>query len=167
MEKARLKAEELAGEYFKISSFGPDKYLYEVATLKEALSEEIAPGNFAHLIRYLRVRPGPDHSRKPERYYRILLQDDEILNCLERSDSDFSLEALLLYVLTHELIHIVRFERFLHAVDVGEEEKAEEESAVHRMTCDILCRVPDSSIKNVLSKYSTHPGDCFRLSDRT
>ncbi len=167
VEKARLKAEELTGEHFKISRFGPEKYLYEVVTLREALPEEIAPGNFAHLIRYLRAGPGPGHNRKPERYYRVLLQDDEILSCLQRNEADFDLESLLLYILTHELIHIVRFERFLHAMDAEEEKKAQEESAVHRITCDILDRVSEGRLENVLSKYRGGPKDCFRLSDKT
>jgi len=167
IESSVLKAEELAGEYFKITSFGPDKYVYEVVTLKDARAEEIEPGNFAHLIRYMRVKPGPGHSRKPERYYRILLQDVEILNCIGRHEADFGMDALLLYVLTHELIHVVRFERFQQAVEVEKEKREKEESAVHKITGEILLPIADAELRNVLAKYNVPSGDCFRVTDKT
>ena len=165
VEAIRQRAEVITGEFFKVASFGPERYLYEVATSRDAREEERAPGNFAHLIRYLRSRPGPDHSRTPGQYYRILLQDNEILGSLERPEVTFGLEELLLYVLTHELIHVIRFERFLQAVEIGSEEKEEEERQVHTLTQEILAPIADEPLRAVLKRYDGHGEGLFCVSD--
>lgn len=165
VESIRQRAEVITGEFFKVASFGPDRYLYEVVTLRDARKEERATGNFAHLIRYLRSRPGPDHSRIPGQYYRILLQDDEILESLKRAGIDFGLEELLLYILTHELIHVVRFERFLQAVEIGSKQKEEEERRVHCLTQDILSPIANKPLRAVLKRYKTYGQGLFCVSE--
>ncbi len=45
---------------------------------------------------------------------------------------------MLLYIVTHELVHVIRFSQFLALFEAPEEEKAREEILVHRLTQKIL-----------------------------
>ena len=49
-----------------------------------------------------------------------------------------SLLAFALYIVTHELIHVIRFAKFLQAFDAPESEKLIEEVRVHEKTQALL-----------------------------
>ena len=51
-----------------------------------------------------------------------------------------------LYIITHELIHIVRFSRFLQNFDASDEEKMMEERRVHQTTHEILLPIRLSGV---------------------
>jgi hypothetical protein len=78
---------------------------------------------------------------------------------------------LVLYIATHELIHIVRFSKFLQNFHASPDEKQAEEKRVHEKTHEILsdtklCRmsevfefskswqIPLDSLTDSLEKYS-------------
>jgi hypothetical protein len=90
---------------------------------------------FAQVIRY-KTSKRTCKETNCERYGVVLL-DPNILFALLRS-VEYDLWSLLLFVLTHELVHIVRFRKFnidFHALDL---EKEKEEQRVHRITREIL-----------------------------
>ena len=149
-------AEELTGDYFQLSGFGPRRYLYDVAYAQTLRSEEIAPGAFAQLCRYVAQAPTPGDRRRPGRYYRICLQDRNILEAIARPDTEFGLGSLLLYIMTHELIHIVRFERFQHPFITDPVAREGEEQRVHALTYDILASLEDPQMSSLLTYYRTH-----------
>jgi hypothetical protein len=149
-------AEELTGDYFQLSSFGPRRYLYDVATAPGLSPDEVAPDAFAQLCRYVASSPSPGDRDRPGRYYRICLQDANILGAVRRVEGRFSLDTLLCYIMTHELIHIVRFERFQHPFLTDPEDREAEELRVHALTYDILAGVDDSGITALLDYYRTH-----------
>jgi hypothetical protein len=70
-------------------------------------------------------------------FYRVCLQDHNILSTLEASP-ELSLFPLLLYIVTHELVHVIRFSQFLALFEAAEAEKTREELLVHRLTQEIL-----------------------------
>jgi hypothetical protein len=51
---------------------------------------------------------------------------------------ELSLSPFSLYIITHELIHIVRFCKFLQSFDASPEERIIEEGRVHASTHQIL-----------------------------
>ena len=61
--------------------------------------------------------------------------------------------ALALYIVAHELIHVVRFSRFLHAFHTYPPELCEEESRVHDLTCTLLSRLPLPGVPEVVAAY--------------
>jgi hypothetical protein len=73
---------------------------------------------------------------------------------------------LVLYIATHELIHIVRFSKFLQSFDASPEETLAEEKRVHAETRDILMSVSIEGMGNVLDFYSKwhHPFEGIRES---
>jgi len=133
--KASALAERLTESFFGLS---PDEWKrnpYSLFTLKEighSLHEE---GVFANVIRY------PVRTRKPEKTakdrYGIVLQDPNILSALLRCcNVDFW--SLILFVLTHELVHICRFDRFGADFFAGKSDRDKEEDLVHNITREIL-----------------------------
>ena len=64
----------------------------------------------------------------------ICLQDDRILDAVERAHSFIRLSPLMLYIAAHELVHVIRFERGEGNFDAPDDEKSNEEEKVHRIT---------------------------------
>jgi len=150
------RAEEIIGDRYRLASFGPRRYLYDVVTLQDQTPEERAPGAFAHLARYRRVDPGPNVRGGPAHFYRICLQDDGILSTFQRKDMAFDLDALLLYIMTHELIHIVRFEQFETSFEADPAARGREEQHVHQLTYDALSSLADTGTQALLAHYRHH-----------
>jgi hypothetical protein len=139
-------AEDLTGEYFKIPAFDAARYPFEVATLKDLDALEIAPRALAHLARYdvtTRHRPRP--------LYRICLQDDNVLRTLDRDALAF--DSLLLYILTHELCHVIRFCDYRQLFDADDARRDSEEALVHELTADILRPLRDPHIRRLAERY--------------
>jgi hypothetical protein len=60
----------------------------------------------------------------------------------------------MLYILVHELIHIVRFSRFLHNFEASDIERIDEETRVHGITREILAPTRLPGLKDVYDYYS-------------
>ena len=145
-------AEELVSEYYKISANQWLRLRYDVKTVKHLSPEEIVQGPFAQIIRY-EGRPknrllGSAHYD----FYKICLQDHTIMSALEKNPA-VQLFPFTLYILTHELIHIVRFCQYLQNFDASPEERIDEEARVHDTNYHILKSIQINGLKDVLDFY--------------
>ena len=70
------------------------------------------------------------------------------------ANKGLALFPFALYIVTHELIHIVRFSRFLQNFDASAEEKMLEEQRVHTWTHDILKHLKVAGLQEVLAFYA-------------
>ncbi len=140
------RAEELVGDRFHVPSFTHPRYVYDVRTLGELEPHEVpAEPGLAQLIRYGRTAPPRG---RLSGFHRICLHDERILEAEARDG--LGLDALLLVVLTHELIHLVRFtipETTFHAPVAV---RAEEEREVDRLCRGLLGRYPDEAVVRAL-----------------
>jgi hypothetical protein len=59
----------------------------------------------------------------------------------------------ILYIVLHELIHIIRFSKFLQNFDASHEEMTAEEMRVHEITRQILSNIRIPGLKQVLKFY--------------
>ena len=59
----------------------------------------------------------------------------------------------MLYIVVHELVHIVRFTQFIQNFEASPEEMVAEEARVHRKTHDILAHVQVPGMATVLKFY--------------
>lgn len=146
-------AEELVSNHFKMS---PNEWLrpkYDIKTLIEMKDEEIVETPFAQIIRYQGQRKGSSLGSESYDFYKICLQDHTILAILEQN-MDLALMPFCLYIITHELIHIVRFSKFLQSFDASQDEKLAEEKRVHSITRRILAPVGVPGIDRVLEFYN-------------
>ena len=113
---ARL-AESLTSGFYCIPGREWPRFPYDINTLAEGPGPD-APvfADVVRMTRTLEARPGG----AARDLYRIRLRDDEILSAIHGA-SDLELYPLLLYVLTHELVHVVRFESGFAAYDTDDQ----------------------------------------------
>jgi hypothetical protein len=91
--------------------------------------------------------------------HRIRLRDDGILAAVHDRDHGIELCPLLLYIVTHELAHAVRFGTGFAAFHAPKPARSTEERRVHKITCRILRPVVESSLQRVLDVYRREPDD--------
>ncbi len=145
-------AEELVSNYYKMSSNEWLRPKYDIKHLSELTPNEIVDGPYAQIIRYQGQRKGSSLGSGTYDLYKICIQDHTILSTLN-AKPELSLPAFCLYIITHELIHIVRFSKFLQNFEATADEKLAEERRVHTITHQILSEVPMPEIANVLAYY--------------
>jgi hypothetical protein len=145
-------AEELVSNHYKMSASEWLRPKYDVKTLADLGPEEIVYGPFAQIIRYEGQRKDKLLGSSTYDFYKICLQDHNILSAM-KSSSRIQLLPFSLYIITHELIHIVRFSKFLQRFDASSEEKMAEETRVHEKTHEILGATRISGLGSVLDFY--------------
>jgi len=138
-------AEELISDFYKISTSDWKRYRYDLQSLKDLREEEITDMAFAQIRRYLRCPHHRLRASEPADFFKICIQDHVIRKATQR-DPGIHLLALALYIVTHELIHVVRFAKFLQRFDSTQSEQEAEEGRVHALTYRLL---QDSVIKGI------------------
>jgi hypothetical protein len=149
-------AEDLTGGYFKLSSAQWKRHRYSVKTLAHLNHDEIAPDPaFALLQKYTSTDETFDFRDWKRDLYSICLQDHQILNALRR-DRDLHMLPLMVYVFTHELIHIVRFCNFFQRFDVKGKDRDREEELVHETSLEALRGLALKNLDYILEAYRPH-----------
>lgn len=145
-------AEELISDFYKISTSEWKRYRYDIQSLKDLDREEITDIAFAQIHRYQR---GPLHrlrGSEPGDFFKICLQDHVIRKALSR-DVHILLLPLTTYIVTHELIHVVRFAKFLQRFDSTPAEQEAEEKLVHAVTYKLLEHRKITGLPEVLNAF--------------
>ena len=148
-------AEDATVNYFKFSLREWKRYRYDVKTLSSLKEYDVSPDVFALLNKGTKPARGFELRTRNLDFYLICLQDHHILNAVER-DEELFLLPLLVYVFTHELVHIVRFCNFFQRFDVASRERDREETVVHAQTFDILKNLLMPRLGYVLDSYRDH-----------
>jgi hypothetical protein len=145
-------AEELVSNHYKLSANELLQLNYDVKTLADLSENEIVQDHFAQIIRYAE-RTKKDLTDVPVKdFYKICLQDHSILKAMKKF-MDLDLYAFSVYIVCHELIHIIRFRKFLQYFDAPSNEKMDEEVRVHVKTHEILRKVNIKTMTPVLQFY--------------
>lgn len=152
LNKAVSMAEELVSNHFKMSASQWLHPKYDVKTMADLAPEEIVHGPFAQIIRYEGKRKGSELGSGSYDFYKICLQDHAIL-CVLDNHKHLALLPFCLYVVTHELVHIVRFSKFLQSFKATSEEKIKEERRVHALTHKILKSIPTPGLDQVIQYF--------------
>jgi hypothetical protein len=146
-------AEELVSNSYKMSTSQWLHQRYDVKTLAELAPEEIVHGPLAQIIRYEGQRNDRPLGSSTYDFYKICFQDHAVIATLaERPQIDFF--PFTLYIIAHELIHIVRFSKFLQSFDASPEERNNEEARVHKRTHDILKATNVAGMDQVFEFYN-------------
>jgi len=147
-------AESLAEDYFQVSLENLEQFPYDLQTLANLQSQEKTRKALAQICKYEYSKRTPPLKRGTKEFYRICLQDDKILNTVRAETSSLALlRPLLLYVVTHELIHVIRFSLDPQRFFLRPEEKRVEEEGVHRMTYELLKSFEDPQVGLWLERY--------------
>lgn len=154
-EALDIAEDRIAGLY-KFSLGQWKRHRYGVKTLRELISEEIAPEPaFALLTKYSAENQAVEPRQRNKDFYSICLQDHRILRALDR-DQRLSLLPLMVYIFAHELIHIVRFCNFYQRFEVAGEGRRREEAIVHAMTLDALSGLQMPNLDYILASYRAY-----------
>jgi hypothetical protein len=145
-------AEEMVSNHYKMSASQWLRPKYDVKTLAELDPAEIIDGPFAQIIRYQGQPKSASLTSSSYDFYKICLQDHAILSAL-RQNPELQMLPFVLYIITHELIHIVRFSKFLQGFEASAEERLAEEQRVHARTHDILLGLKLAGLPDVLHFY--------------
>ena len=145
-------AEEVVSNAFKMSTTQWLHRRYDVRTLADLEPEEIVDGPFAQVVRYRGQRPNTSLGSESFDYYQICLQDHTILGAMSQAPG-LRLTPLVMYVVAHELIHIIRFSKFLQNYQASEAETFDEERRVHGETHRILLDVQLEGMHNILEFF--------------
>jgi hypothetical protein len=145
-------AEELVSDFFKMSATEWLRPKYDVKTAVDLSKDEIVDGPFAQIIRYEGQKNDTSLGSSAYDFYKICLQDHAILSAIQENPS-LQLFAFVLYIVTHELIHIIRFSKFLQNFDASPEERMVEETRVHELTHEILNSIRVDGLPDVFQFY--------------
>ncbi|MCK4389710.1 MAG: hypothetical protein KAV83_05680 [Desulfobacterales bacterium] len=157
-------AEEVTSNAYKMSSAEWRGQHYDVKTLADLTPDEVVHGPFAQIIRYVGRKTETSLTSSEFDFYKICLQDYTILSALERFP-DLGLFPFAVYIVSHELIHVIRFTKFLQAFDASAKEKILEEARVHEKTRAILRPAQIPGMRAVFDFYSAWQGPLEDLKD--
>lgn len=152
VNNAVAMAEEVVSNFYKMSEGQWLSRRYDVKTLVDLSPDEIVDGPFAQIIRYEGQLKELSLGSSAYDFYKICLQDHSIL-CVLKDSPAMKLFPFILYIVTHELIHIVRFSKFLQNFEASSEEKMAEEKRVHENTHEILRNLQISGLPEVFKFY--------------
>jgi hypothetical protein len=147
-------AEEIVSNAYKMSASQWRSLKYDVKTLADLSPDEIISGPYAQVIQYAAKPKDAALGSAAYNFYKICLQDHSILSLSDQSP-EIKLFPLGVYIVTHELIHIVRFCKFLQHFDASPEEKLTEEKRVFDKTYQILSSVRLEGLEAVFEKITS------------
>ena len=161
--KAFNDAEKLVSRHFRLSEDQLKKNKYDVKTLAYLDQHEIKDGAFAHLCKYSYGKADglAENGKEGFDFYRVCLQDNIILDAVERATPFIKFSPLMLYIAVHELIHVLRFGNGEIDFDADREEKEKEETIVHNLTRNALQPVQQHDLEIVLECFSND----FKIGD--
>ncbi len=146
-------AEELVSNHYKLSTSQWSGRRFDVKTAAGLSRDELIEGPFAQVIRYEGRSPRTPLNSESFDFYKVCLQDHTILETVVNTP-ELELFPFTLYIVTHELIHIVRFSLFLQNFEASDEERLAEEKRVHDETHQILCPLRIEGLASVLGYYA-------------
>jgi hypothetical protein len=164
INQAVTMAEEMVSNHYKMSASQWLRPKYDVKTFADLSASEIVEGPFAQIIRYEGQRKGSTLGSEVYDFYKICLQDPAILEAVGRH-SELKLLPFTVYIVVHELVHIVRFSKFLQNFHASNGEKLLEEHRVHDITHQILSTIRLTGLDAVIDYYRSWRVPLERLSD--
>ena len=145
-------AETLAEDFFRVDLGDSVRFPYDLGTLANLRGLEKTRRALAQVCKYEYQKRDLRLAHGGAEFYRICLQDDQILNAV-RTESLSLLKPLVLYVVTHELIHVIRFSLDPKRFYLNPQEKKVEERDVHRSTYELLRPFKDPQVELLLERY--------------
>ncbi len=153
LAEAAIIAEELIVNYFCLSAAQWKRMPYEVKTITELHTKEVPPVSaFAQLLLYTVALENKKRGADCPQLYKICLNDPKILSASQAGTQSL-LMPLLIYIMTHELVHIVRFSKFYH-LPQSLKNREEEERRVEEITEQILVPVKVSGMRETIQNFS-------------
>jgi hypothetical protein len=133
--QALNEAEKRTAGYYCIPPFRWDKLPYDLLMREDHGWEPLPDSTLARVRRLQRINP-----RNPFDFYRIELNDGSILSAAERENllNEHNLYPFFVYILTHEMVHMIRLSSILEHCGDSESLDEAEEKRVQEISRRIL-----------------------------
>jgi hypothetical protein len=148
--RALEDAEARTSGYYCIPPFRWQKLHYDLLTRKDSGWQPLPEGMLARTQRC--QWHIPRHS-SPSDFFRIELNDPGILMAAHRERLREDLYPLLLYILTHEMVHLVRLSSILTDAEQLTVPRESEETRVRQIARSILVTLPTAGLDPVLQRF--------------
>jgi hypothetical protein len=145
-------SEDLAGRFFQVDLGDHERFPFDLQTLAHLRGAEKTRQALAQVCKYEYKKEQVSQKVTKKSFYRICLQDDGILKTASEEPASI-LKPLLLYIVAHELIHVIRFSIDPGKFHLSPRERKDEEKRVHRMTYQLLKSVNDPKTDILLERY--------------
>lgn len=152
--RAAVICEDLVNSHYKLSSSQWLKNRYDIRTARHLTPHERVDGPFAQVMKYEGQKTEVPLGSSRFSLYTVCLQDPAILRTVAVTPC-IDLFPFLVYVLVHELVHVVRFLQFHHRYEHASEASVTlaEEKKVHCLTYGILASVTLDGLKQVFDFF--------------
>jgi hypothetical protein len=150
--RAMGEAEQRTTRYYCIPPHHWEKLQYDLLTRQDYEWEPLPEAALARVRRL--VRPAAQRIA-PYDFYRIELNDPSIMDAAERADLASDFYSFLVYILTHEMVHLVRLSSILECPPGEQHFEESEEHRVQLISYKILTGT--SKFRPVLEKFCIHP----------
>ena len=147
--RAMDEAEEHTLRYYCIPPYRWQQLNYDLLTRRDCEWEPL-PQNA--LARTQRLRHFRDPKRPGYDFFRIQLNDPRILQAAHREGIGGDIYPFLVYILTHEMVHLVRLSTILSEHEALSAEA--EEHRVQRIAFRILNHAAGSRLDPIFSRFS-------------
>jgi hypothetical protein len=154
VSRAAVICEDLVNSHYKLSSSQWLKNRYDIRTAKDLAPHERVEGPFAQVMKYEGRKTEVPLGSSRFSLYTVCLQDPAILRTVAGYPC-IQLLPFLVYVLVHELVHVVRFLQFHHRYEHASEASVTlaEEKKVHCLTYGILAPITLAGLKQVFDFF--------------
>lgn len=154
LSHAAVVAEESVSDFFQLTEGFWSGNPYELRTGKYLLPQEVSRNCLAQVLKMR--RPPSGRRLRARDFYRICVQDHNLLSLAQRERSPKLLEPLLVYTLAHEMVHVVRFSKHMHLFEADLDQRRREETKVHALTAELLGRLRLPGLDRVIDLYHSH-----------
>jgi len=148
--RALEDAEARTSDYYCIPPFRWQKLHYDLLTRKDREWQPLPEGMLARTRRcqwHMPRRGGLSD------FFRIELNDPGILVAARREKLREDLYPLLLYIVTHEMVHLVRLSSILTDAEQLALPRESEETRVSQIARSILATMPTPGMDSVLQRF--------------
>lgn len=149
--RAMHEAEERTARYYCFPPHRWQDLRFDLLTRRDREWQPLPPPVLARLQRLVKLGTIPGRSYD---FYRIQLNDPAILDVFHRRDFNAELYPFLVYILTHEMVHLVRLSSILEEETQAATAPAEEEERVDRIACQILYSAPRMEVDPIIARFT-------------
>lgn len=149
------EAEKCTTRYYCIPPFRWQRLSYDVVTSADAAWKPLPESALAEVLCLHRNVREPSDGHEDE-FYRIQLNDAGILTTFQRDRVSYRLFPFLIYILTHEMIHLVRLSSILGHSRFATMQCRAEEARVRRITRQVLTGSGLEGLGPVLDRFCVH-----------
>lgn len=147
---ALTEAEERTSGYYCIPPRHWQRLQYDLITGKDLGWDPLPETALARVQRVAQINA---RRRVPADFFRIQLNDPTILSAAKRENLEPNIYPFLVYIITHEMVHLVRLSAILDGADNGPSSAEVEEERVERISRQILSRSGCEHFKPVFERF--------------